>query len=90
MASKPEWRSLNFYMNDVHSHELFELANEFENFIRKEVGEIEFFFMGEVLHFKHPFAWNLLGQLQACFKAFQAGWFAGREVMVEDIGREGL
>ena len=93
MASEPEWNSFNYYMNDIASWELYKFTNEFESFIRNEVDEldeIEFFFMGEVLHYKCRFTWLLLKQLKVCLQSFQAGWLAGREVMVEDIGMEGL
>lgn len=90
MASEPEWRSFNFYMNDIASHALYTFANEFERFIRNEMGKIDFFFMGEVIHYKLSFSWPLSSQLEVYFKAFQAGWFASHETMVEDIGMEGL
>jgi len=80
-------------MDDIASCELHKFASEFENFIRNEMDgmdELEFFFMGEVIHYKCNFTWLVLNQLKVWFKSFQAGWIAGREVMAEDIGMEGL
>lgn len=93
MASEPEWSSFNYCMNDIASCELHKFASEFETFIRNEMDgmdELEFFFMGEVIHYKCNFTWLALNQLKVCLKSFQAGWIAGSQSTVENIMRDGL
>jgi hypothetical protein len=85
--SNVQWRSERVNMCDIASQDLGKFGSEFLNYLSAKEYEVEAFFMGDVLHFRD---FSTYYYVEEKLDAFQAGWLAGRQVMVEDIGEFGL